>query len=178
VREDRTEGYYGKTPGYPWPPNVYQVPAHDVRNTRFDVVLFQSRQNHVRVQFDILSPEQQCLPRIYLEHDPPREHPTDTGHIVDDPDILLVHVTHFNTLMWNCGNTSTRVIEHGAVVPERIRYSRELERGIVVVNNSRKRGRRLGLDVYATVENTVPLQWLRHHTLRFLLFPGCIHRAQ
>ncbi len=157
VTPDRTDGYGGRTPGYPWGDNIHEIPADQVRDLPLDVVLFQSRKNYLQDQYDILSEEQLNLPRIYLEHDPPREHPTDTRHFVDDPDVLLVHCTHFNNLMWDSGHTPTRVIDHGVVVPEGIRYTGELERGIVVVNNLRKRGRRLGLDVFEAVRSRAPL---------------------
>ncbi|MFP3344721.1 hypothetical protein R0J87_19785, partial [Halomonas sp. SIMBA_159] len=49
------------------------------------------------------------------------------------------------------------VIEHGVVVPEGVRYTGELERGIVVVNHLAQRGRRLGADVFADVRTRVPL---------------------
>ncbi len=157
VRPDRSEGYGGASDGYPWPDNVHQVSADAVRNLPLDVVLFQSRKNYERDQYEILSREQQRLPRVYLEHDPPREHPTDTRHWVDDPEILLVHVTPFNQLMWDSGRTPTRVIEHGVRVPEGIRYTGEIGRGLVVVNNLRKRGRRLGADVFEQARSQVPL---------------------
>jgi hypothetical protein len=70
-----------------------------VRRLGVDCILFQSRKNYLEDQYDILTEAQRRLPRIYLEHDPPREHPTDTRHVVDDPDVLLVHVTHFNNLI-------------------------------------------------------------------------------
>jgi glycosyltransferase involved in cell wall biosynthesis len=49
------------------------------------------------------------------------------------------------------------VIEHG--VPDRpdVSYGGELERGIVVINNLRSRGRRLGMDVFEQVRERVPL---------------------
>jgi len=68
-----------------------------------------------------------------------------------------VHVTHFNQLMWDCGATPTRVIEHGVVVPEGVRYSGERECGIVVVNHLAQRGRRLGADVFTQMRSQVPL---------------------
>src|SRR5262249_22926405 len=67
------------------------------------------------------------------------------------------HVTPFNNLMWDSGRTPTRVIDHGVVVPEGVRYTGELERGIVVVNNLCRRGRRLGADVFALADREVPL---------------------
>ena len=77
---------------------------------------------------------------------------------MDDPDVLLVHVTYFNELMWDSGRTPTRVIEHGAKVPDSVRYSGELDQGLVVVNNLASRGRRLGADVFHRVRQEVPLE--------------------
>jgi hypothetical protein len=157
VKPGRPEGYFGRTPTYPWPGNLHEVPADAVRDQEFDCVLFQSRQNYLQDQYEILTPAQRRLPRIYLEHDPPQEHPTNTQHPVDDSDVLLVHVTAFNDLMWDSGRTPTRVIEHGVAVPDGVHYTGELERGLVVVNNLRRRGRRLGADVFARARRAVPL---------------------
>ena len=89
--------------------------------------------------------------------DPPREHPTDTAHVVDDPNILLVHVTAFNQLMWDSNRTPTCVIEHGVTVPEGVCYTGEIARGIVIVNGLSSRGRRLGADVFERVRQEIPL---------------------
>lgn len=150
-------GYQGRGRAFPWSDNVHEVPAEQVRRVEFDCILFQSQQNYLKDQYEILSPAQQRLPRIYLEHDPPQEHPTDTRHVVDDPNLLLVHVTPFNHLMWDSGRTPTRVIEHGVVIPEGARYTGEIARGIVVVNNLRSRGRRLGIDIFDRIRTEVPL---------------------
>lgn len=157
VKLDRPEGYGGRLPGFNWPDNVHDIAAADVRNRQFDCILFQSQKNYLEDQYEILSPAQRQLPRLYLEHDPPQGHPTDTRHIVDDPQVLLIHVTRFNQLMWDNGRTPTRVIEHGVTVPEEVQYSGELERGLVIVNNLALRGRRLGADVFEDVRSAVPL---------------------
>lgn len=159
VTPERGEGYGGRTPSFRWGPNVHEVPADAVRELDLDCVLHQSHRNWTVDRYDVLSPAQQRLPRIFLEHDPPRESPTDTRHPVDDPDTVLVHVTAFNELMWDCGRTPTRVIDHGVVVPDDVRWSGELTRGLVVVNGLARRGRRLGADVFAQVRDTegVPL---------------------
>ena len=157
VKEGRPEGYGGRLPGMPWPDNLCDVPAGEVKNLDLDVILYQSQKNYLEDQYDILSEDQRRLPRVHLEHDPPREQPTDTRHVVDDPNVLLVHVTHFNDLMWDSGQTPTRVVEHGVMVPPEVRYSGELERGLVVVNGLAGRGRRLGADVVARVREEVPL---------------------
>ena len=157
VKPGRPEGYGGRLPGLPWPQTVVEVAAERARDLDLDCILFQSRKNFVEDQLEILSPAQRRLPRIFLEHDPPREQPTDTRHPVDDPDALLVHVTAFNELMWDNGRTPTRVIEHGVAVPDGVRYSGEIARGIVVVNGLPSRGRRLGADVFTAARERVPL---------------------
>ncbi len=156
TRPDKTEGYYGRGETFPFGANIIEVPADEVKNYKFDLILFQTNQNYLKDQFEILSAEQRSLPKIYLEHDPPRQHPTDTVHIVNDPAIILVHVTHFNKLMWDCRDTPTMVIEHGVTTPN-VNYSGELNRGIVVINNLPSRGRLLGLDVFLEVRKYVPL---------------------
>ncbi len=157
VKPGRANPYGGRGASFPFGPNVHEVPAETVRDQPFDCVLFQSHRNYLEDQYEILSESQRRLPRIFLEHDPPRQNPTDTPHPVDDPDVLLVHVTHFNDLMWDSGRTPTRVIEHGVLVPEGARHTGELDRGLVVVNHLKRRGRRLGADVFERARADVPL---------------------
>jgi glycosyltransferase involved in cell wall biosynthesis len=151
------EGYGGRLPGFEWGSNVHDIPVGEVKDHDFDVILFQHRKNYEIDQYEILSERQRKLPKIYLEHDPPQEHPTNTRHWVDDPSMLLVHVTDFNRLMWDSNRTPTTVINHGVIVPDDVRYSGEHRKGIVVVNNIKKRGRRLGLDVFERIREEVPL---------------------
>lgn len=157
VRPGGEEGYGGRGASFPWGDNVHEVPADDVKDLDVDVVLTQSHRNWLEDRPAILSQAQLRLPHVHIEHDPPRASPTDTRHPIDDPDVLLVHVTSFNRLMWDSGRTPTRVIEHGVVVPEGVRYTGELARGLVVVNGLAHRGRRLGADVFERVRNEVPL---------------------
>lgn len=157
VRPGRPPGYGGRGATFPWPDNIHEVPAEDVRRLELDCVLTQSHDNWLVDRPEILSPAQLRLPAVHVEHDPPRASPTDTPHPVDDPDVLLVHVTHFNDLMWDSGRTPTRVIEHGVAVPDGVRYTGELDRGIVVVNGLCRRGRRLGADVFERARREVPL---------------------
>jgi hypothetical protein len=156
TRPEKTEGYYGRGETFPFGDNVIEIPAEEVKNYRFDCILFQTNQNYLSDQFDILSEQQRNLPRIYLEHDPPRVHPTDTRHVVNDPSVTLVHVTHFNKLMWDNGNTPAMVIEHGVTQPE-VSYTGKFNKGIVVINNLPSRGRLLGLDVFLEVRKHIPL---------------------
>lgn len=157
VKPDRPEGYGGKLSGFEWGENVQDIPADQVRDQEFDCILFQSQKNYLEDQYEILSESQRQLPRLYLEHDPPRTSPTDTPHVVDDANVLLVHVTHFNQLMWNNGRSPTCVIEHGVMVPKDVSYDGSLARGVVVVNGLQSRGRRLGVDIFDRVRQTIPL---------------------
>ncbi len=150
-------GYAGCPPGFPWPANIQEVAVSELPGTDFDCILFQSATAYMADQYELLTPEQRALPKIYLEHDPPQEHPTDTFHPVDDPDMLLIHVTHFNRLMWNSRRTPTRVIEHGVLVPPHLTYSGEWEKGLVVVNHLERRGRRLGADIFEQIRHRLPL---------------------
>ncbi len=157
VRRDGTPGYSGRPAGFGPLPNVHNVPAEQVKDLELDCIVFQSHRNYLEDQYEILTAEQRHLPRILIEHDPPREHPTDTRHPVDDPQALIVHCTPFNNLMWDSGRTPTAVIDHGVAVPDDVRYTGELARGIVVVNNLAGRGRRLGRDVFERARREVPL---------------------
>ncbi len=150
-------GYGGRSPGFPWPPNLRQVASSDVRRRAFDVILFQTHRNWLVDQFELLSEEQRRLPRICIEHDPPLAHPVGQRHPVHDGEVLIVHVTPFNALAWDTGDVPTCVIDHGVVVPPDVRYTGELDRGIVAVNDLRARGRRLGADVFLRARERVPL---------------------
>ncbi|MCC7450642.1 MAG: glycosyltransferase family 4 protein [Anaerolineae bacterium] len=152
----RSSGYGGKVGADPFGPNLHEIPVDQVKQHNFDVILFQSRQHYEQDQYDIFSQTQLRLPKVYLEHDPPREHPTDTKHVVTDLNTVLVHCTNFNRLMWDSNGVPTTVIDHGVVEPK-ARYTGKLNKGIVVINNLQSRGRRLGLDVFEYIRQQVPI---------------------
>lgn len=148
----------GRAGVLPWGDNVHELPLEQLRQQSFDVLLFQHRDEWEQAQHRWLSAGQRALPRIVLEHDPPQEHPTDQQHWCQDPGALLVHVTPYNALMWDSGRTPCRVVEHGVKPLAELPWTGELERGLVVVNHLRQRGRRLGLDLYRAVAQDVPLR--------------------
>lgn len=153
----RSPGYAGRAGRLPWGDNIVELPLEKARTTEFDCVLYQSRRGYEEDRLTLLSEAQRRLPSIYLEHDPPRKHPSDSRHPVDDAGMLLVHVTHFNRLMWDNGRTPSRVVEHGVRLPDGVQYDGRLARGIAVVNHLEKRGRRLGNDIFAAAREQVPL---------------------
>ncbi|KIO77465.1 transferase [Pedobacter lusitanus] len=156
VNKDKTEGYYGKGNTFPFGDNVYEIEESEVKFCVFDIILFQTDENYFSDQYQTLSAEQRELPRIYLEHDPPLGHSTNTLHPVSDPSVRLVHVTSFNELMWDNHGLKTTVIEHGVIVPE-ITDSDKIDRGIVVINHLSDRGRLLGADIFEKVRQVIPI---------------------
>ncbi len=156
VKAGRPEGYGARSGSFAWGPNVHEVPAEMVRDLAFDCVLYQSRRNYDEDRLSLLSDAQLHGPQLYLEHDPPTLHPTAQQHPVDDPEVPVIHVTHFNRLMWDTGRSPVRVIRHGVTVPD-VPATGRLDRGITVVNNLFRRGRRLGPDVFEEAARHVPI---------------------
>jgi glycosyltransferase involved in cell wall biosynthesis len=157
VKPGRPEGYGGRGPTFDLPEYVREVPADLVRDLDLDLIIYQTPKNYFEDQFEILSAEQQRLPKIYLEHNTPKPNAVDTRHPVDDPNVLLVHVTHYNRLMWDNGRTPTTVIEHSVAIDPSIRYSGHLQRGITVVNGMQKRPRIAGYDLFLQAQQMLPL---------------------
>lgn len=149
-------------PGYgklgtriPWGSNLTQVPARALSEMAFDCILYQHKQNWLDAQL-LLSDRQRALPSIYLEHNPPEPHPTDTRHPFVHPRGMLVHVTSFNAVMWDSADMPVRIVEHGVPDPG-ARYDGGLPCGIVVANHLARRGRRIGRDIFEQVRAQTPL---------------------
>jgi glycosyltransferase involved in cell wall biosynthesis len=157
TKSQHPPGYAGRVGHLPWGDNVHEVPVECVRDGMFDCVLYQHHNHYWHDRVHLLSDEQRALPTLFVEHDPPREHPTDALHPVQDPNVLLVHVTPYNALMWDNGVTPTRVIEHGVLIPDDVAYQGTLPKGVTVVNHLARRGRRLGADLFESVRHSVPL---------------------
>lgn len=153
--KDGPDGYDGRRwSSAAW---VHEIPYRRVRELDLDLVILQSSTNLERDQYETLSETQRQLPRIYLEHNVPRPHAVDTRHPVDDPTTLLVHVTHFNRLMWDNGNTPTMVIEHSVAIDPTVRYGGALPHGITVMNGMQARPRIAGYDLFLEARQHVPL---------------------
>lgn len=155
-------GLPGRVPHYgalgdriPWGTGLTQVSADALRDMQFDCVLYQSRQNLEDARL-LLSEEQRALPSAYLEHDPPMPHPTDTRHVFSHDKGMIVHVTPYNAVMWDCGDMPSRVVEHGVPAPT-VSYDGSFGKGIAVVNHLGRRGRRIGVDVFEHVRARTPL---------------------
>ncbi|MGN6418249.1 MAG: glycosyltransferase family 4 protein [Pseudobacter sp.] len=150
------EGYYGRGQTFPFGSNVKEVPVEQVKELDFDCILFQSPHNFLRDQYEILSEAQRAIPKIYLEHNAPNGAAASSVHPMNDPFVTLVHVTHYNKLMWDQTVPDVRVIEHG-IIESPWPYTGELEKGIVVINHIRERGRDTGWDIYEQLKEVIPL---------------------
>lgn len=166
VSEERTNRNIGRGETFPFGQNVIEVPVEQLPALDFDCIIFQTVENYVEDQYVVLNERQRKLPRIYIEHDPPRQHPTNTKHVVTDPDVLVVHVTHFNRLMWDNHGNRTLVVEHGVIDPG-VTYDGSIPKGIVVINNLPARGRLLGFDIFLEVRKHVPLDLIGMGTEEF-----------
>ncbi len=161
TKPGKPEGYGGRGPTFDLPDYVREIPAGEVRDLQLDLIIYQTPKNYFEDQYEILSPQQRRLPKIYLEHNTPKPNAVDTRHPVaeaHDADLLLVHVTHYNRLMWDNGDTPTTVIEHSVAIDPEARYTGRLERGITVINGMQKRPRIAGYDLFLQARQEVPLE--------------------
>lgn len=156
VNDKKNEGYYGRGKTFPFGSNVIEIPVEYIKEQTFDAILFQSEKNYLVDQYEILSEEQRQLPAVYLEHNAPTVHPVDSNHPLDNPEVVLVHVTHYNKLMWKNNVPLIRVIQHGIPEPT-TQYSGDINKGIVVINHIRERGRITGWDIFEQVRSVIPM---------------------
>jgi len=157
IKPGKPEGYGGRGPTFDLPDYVREIPAERVRDRDIDVVIYQTHKNYAEDAHEILSDRQRNLPSIYLEHNTPKPHAVDTRHPLTDTRTLLVHVTHYNRLMWDNDDVPVQVIEHSVGLDFDIRYTGERPQGITVVNGMQKRPRIAGYDLFLTARDQVPL---------------------
>ncbi|PRX96174.1 glycosyltransferase [Allonocardiopsis opalescens] len=147
----------GRARTWDWPASAVELPPERLRGEHVDVVVAQ-RPHEIELAERWLGrrPGRE-VPLVYVEHNTPRGEVPDSRHpVADRADTLLVHVTHFNRLFWDAGSTRTEVIEHGPVDPG-YRYTGELARAAVVVNEPLRRGRVTGTDLLPGLAAAVPL---------------------
>lgn len=158
VMPDNRAGYAAIGAGLPWGSNVKMVPASAVHRQKPDCIIYQSDKVYRQDRDRLLSAEQRELPCVYIEHNPPEPHPTNTRHFFRHDRGVLVHVTHYNALMWDSGDVPVAVIEHGVPLLSAALYDGSRQCGITVINHLGKRGRRLGADIYDRAFDRIPLE--------------------
>jgi glycosyl transferase family 1 len=154
VLPDRGPDGVGIARTYDWPDTVTELPPEALGDEDVDVLVLQ-RPHEFELAREWLGDRE--IPTVYVEHNAPQGRISDMRHpAADRPHLLLVHVTHFNALFWDAGSTPTRVIEHGIVDPGH-RYTGELPRAAVVINEARRRARVTGTDLLDRFAQAAPL---------------------
>jgi glycosyltransferase involved in cell wall biosynthesis len=148
VLPDRGPDGRGRAETWDWPESVREVSPGEMAGLELDAVILQrpNELDGVAEQWLRRRPGRDVA-ALYVEHNAPQGRIADMRHPASDRrDMTVVHVTHFNDLFWDTGSTPTRVIEHGVVDPG-YRYTGELERVAVAINEARRRARVTGTDL-------------------------------
>ncbi|MFC4531196.1 glycosyltransferase [Sphaerisporangium dianthi] len=154
---DRGPDGRGRARTYTWPASVREVAWDRLREEDFDVVVLQRPHELDLAERWLGRRPGRDVPAVYVEHNTPAGDVPATRHpLAGRDDIPLVHVTHFNDLFWDSGRAPARVIEHGVVDPGH-RYTGELPRVGVVVNEPVRRTRVAGTDLLPAFAAAAPL---------------------
>lgn len=155
---DRGPDGRGRARTWTWPPNAIEISPEEARDLEIDVAIVQRPHELASLVETWLGRKPgRDVPTIYLEHNAPQGRIAELRHpAADRDDLTVVHVTHFNELFWDCGATRTHVIEHGIVDPG-YRYTGELPRAAVAINEARRRGRVTGTDLLPRFARAVAL---------------------
>jgi Glycosyl transferases group 1 len=161
VLPDRGPDGRGRARTWTWPANAVEATPAEAAEADVDVVILQRPEELLRCGLAErwLGGRRpgRDVPAVYLEHNAPQGRIADMRHpAADRPDLTLVHVTNFNDLFWDAGSTPTRVIEHGIPDPGP-RYTGELPRAAVVINEACRRGRVTGTDLLLRFAAVAPL---------------------
>jgi hypothetical protein len=158
VTPDRGPYGLGRARTYPWPDTVEEVTPQELADADVDLVILQRPEEFELAGNWLRRPIGSELPAIFVEHNTPKEGavPNSRHPMADRDDLLVAHVTHFNSLFWDTGGTRTTVIEHGIVEPV-ASYTGELDRLAVVINEPVRRGRVTGTDLLPRFADVAPL---------------------
>lgn len=143
--------------GRDWPASAVEVPVAQLRDAEPDVVILQRPEELDRAAEWLGRVPGKDIPAVFVEHNAPRPSAADSVHpLADQSAIPVVHVTHFNDLMWDCGRAPTKVIEHGIVDPGP-RYTGELPHGVAMINEPVRRARVTGSDLLPAFAQAGPV---------------------
>ena len=174
VTADRGADGLGRARSWSWPASAVEITREEAADAEVDVVVLQRPHELEGLAAEWLGGRRpgRELPAVYLEHNAPQGSINEMRHVAADrDDLVVVHVTHFNELFWDCGGTPTRVVEHGIVDPGE-RYSGELPAAAVVVNEAGRRGRVTGTDLLERLGAAVPVDLFGMQSGRLAGAPG------
>jgi hypothetical protein len=157
VTPDRDPDGLGRARTWDWPASAREVTPEGLRAEDVDVVVLQRIRELDLVREWLGREAGRDLPAVFLEHNAPDGAVPDTRHpLADRDDIPIAHVTHFNRLFYDNGRAPTAVIEHGIIDPGE-RWTGELARAAVVVNEPVRRGRTTGGDLLPGLAAVAPV---------------------
>lgn len=158
--------------GRDWPSEVVEVGPRELENADVDVVIAQNPGEIPLAARWLGRTPGRDVPLVYVEHNTPGGHaPTSRHPMADRDDLTLVHVTHFNRVMWDSGATATRVVEHGVVDPG-ARYSGRFERSTTMINDPVRRWRAVGTDLLPLLAAAAPIDVFGMRTAELARRPG------
>ena len=149
VDAERSPDGRGRAQTWDWPSTAVEVTRDECAAIDVDAVVLQRPEELDHLAADWLGGRRpgRDIPALYLEHNAPQGRINDLRHpAADRPELRVVHVTHCNDLLWDCGTTPTTVVEHGVVDPGR-RWTGALPRAGVVINEPLRRARVTGTDL-------------------------------
>ncbi|MGC5360331.1 glycosyltransferase [Streptomyces sp. DT24] len=157
VTPDRGPDGLGRARTWQWPASARELTPRELRESDIDLMVLQ-RPHEAGLAHEWTGRRPgRDVPAVYVEHNSPHVSAVDTRHpLADRTDIPVVHVTHFNRLMWDNGRAPTTVVEHGIIDPGPL-WTGEERRAAVVVNEPVRRGRTTGTDLLPGFAEAAPL---------------------
>ena len=152
---DRDSNGLGRATSWTWPSSVVEVPVDDLGDLDIDAVVLQ-RPHELELAEQWFARGRRRLPTVYVEHDTPLDLPAPRHPMSDRDDLVIAHVTHFNSLFWRSGSTPTTVIEHGVIDPGH-RYTGELASAVAVINEPVRRSWVAGTDLVLEMRDHFPV---------------------
>jgi hypothetical protein len=142
--------------GRNWP-RAEEISTDRLRDQDVDLIVLQ-RPREIELATELLGRRPGIdIPAVYVEHNAPRTHAADTQHaLAGRMGIPVIHVTEFNSLMWDNGVAPTRVITHGIADPGNL-YTGDVAAAATMINEPLRRWRTVGADLLAELSSQVPI---------------------
>lgn len=157
VTGDRGPDGLGRAVTWDWPDTVEERTPERLRDADIDLMVLQRPHEPELARRWTGRRPGVDVPAVYVEHNSPDGSPERQVHpLAGQAEIPVVHVTHFNRLMWDNGRAPTEVVEHGIIDPGPLWTGTE-RRAAVVVNEPVRRGRTTGTDLLPRFARCAPL---------------------
>jgi hypothetical protein len=156
---DESRGAWGLgRGGRDWPASAREVEASTLVDEQVDVVVLQRPEEVAECHRVTGRRPGRDVPAVYLEHNTPKGSvPSSLHPLADQTEIPIVHVTHFNEVMWDSGRAPTTVVEHG-IIDHGAAYTGERPVQGVVINEPVRRWRVTGTDLLPAFAEAGPLE--------------------